>query len=289
MNPKTKNLLVRTLAGAVYIALMITAIFVFPMMPILLCLAACVGIFELSKLTSGPTDHLERIVLSAAAIAQFALILQYGVQKNTFFYNAATYTLTGFLFSIPLILMCIGLLMTIAELFRSRPLSVEHIGTALFGYFWIILPLGFVAVMTRICPQVVFAFFLMIWAYDTFAYLGGSLYGRNKMCERISPKKTWEGTVTGLVLTIVMAMVLPSIPYFAQVHAALWKWAVFAIVTVVFATFGDLVESVFKRRADVKDSGHIMPGHGGILDRFDSMLLSALPALIYALFVMILK
>jgi len=289
MNPRTKNLLVRTLAGAVYIALMITAVFVFPMMPVLLCLVACIGIFELSKLTSGPTDHVSRIVLSAATIAQFALILQYGVQKSTFFYNAPTITLTGFLFSIPIILICIGLLTTISELFRQRPLPVEHIGTALFGYFWIILPLGFVAVMTRICPQVVFAFFLLLWAYDTFAYLGGSMYGRNKMCPHISPKKTWEGTITGLVLTIVMAMVLPSIPYFSHLHAPLWKWALYAIIIVVFATFGDLLESVFKRRADVKDSGHIMPGHGGILDRFDSMLLAALPALIYALFVMVLK
>ena len=225
MNPKTKNLLVRTLAGAVYIALMITAVFVFPMMPVLLCLAACIGIFELSKLTSGPADHLGRIVLSAAAIAQFALILQYGVQKNTFFYNAATYTLTGFLFSIPLILMCIGLLMTIAELFRSRPLSVEHIGTALFGYFWIILPLGFVAVMTRICPQVVFAFFLLIWAYDTFAYLGGSLYGRNKMCERISPKKTWEGTVTDSTRSPKVANTTVTMANTAHFQSGACTWA----------------------------------------------------------------
>ena len=107
------------------------------------------------------------------------------------------------------------------------------------------------------------------------------------MCEHISPKKTWEGTVTGFIMTVVMAIVLPSIPYFGHLHIALWKWVVFAILIVLFGTVGDLLESLLKRRAGVKDSGSIMPGHGGMLDRFDSILIASIPALLFALTVMI--
>lgn len=288
MNQKTKNLLVRTIFGAIYVALMIAGIYVFPLMAVLMGLVACVSIVEFSRLTSGPVDKVSRVVLLAVAIAQFVVILYYGSQKNTFFYNAPIMTLSSFVISIPIMLLVTGLVPSVVELFRGRPIPVEHLGTSTYAYFWIVMPLAFIAVMTKVCPQVVFAFFLIIWAYDTFAYLGGSLYGRNKMCERISPKKTWEGTATGVVMAVVFAVVLPSIHYFGKLHAPLWMWVVFAFIAVLFGTLGDLLESLFKRRADVKDSGRIMPGHGGALDRFDSMLFAALPALLFALFVMVL-
>ncbi len=288
MNPKTKNLIVRTIAGAVYVALMIAGVFIFPLMSVLLCVMACVGVFECSRLTSGPVDKLSQILLMLATVAQFAVILVYGLRKSTFFYNAEVNTLIMFCVVALLILVGLLLVLSTAELFRHRPAPMEHLGSTFFMYAWIVFPLGFMALMTRICPPVVFALLLMIWAYDTFAYLGGSLYGRNKMCERISPKKTWEGTATGLIMTIVMAIILPSIPYFGHLHVALWKWVVMAIIVVVTGTVGDLLESLFKRNAGVKDSGSIMPGHGGMLDRFDSVLMAVLPSLLFALFVMIL-
>lgn len=287
MNTKTKNLIVRTIAGAVYIALMIAGVFIFPLMTVLLCLIASIGVLECSRLTSGPADRLSQVLLVAAAVAQFAVILGYGLRKSTFFYNASVNTLIMFCVVALLILVGLVLVLSMTELFRHRPVPMEHLGSTLFMYAWIVFPLGFLAVMTRICPPVVFAFLLMIWAYDTFAYLGGSMYGRNKMCEHISPKKTWEGTVTGLIMTIVMAIILPSIPYFGHLHVALWKWVIMAIIVVVSGTAGDLLESLFKRNAGVKDSGSIMPGHGGILDRFDSILMAAMPSLLFALFVMI--
>ena len=287
MNPKTKNLLVRTVVGAVYVALMIAGVFIFPLMAVLLCLVACLGIVESSRLVSGPVDRLSPVLLSATAVAQFAVVLGYGLRKSTFFYNAEVNTLIMSCVVALLALVGLVLILSIAELFRHRPAPMEHLGSVLFMYVWIVLPLGFMAVMTRICPPVVFAFLLMIWAYDTFAYLGGSLYGRNKMCEHISPKKTWEGTVTGLIMTVVMAIILPSIPYFGHLHVALWKWVLLAIIVVVSGTAGDLLESLFKRRAGVKDSGSVMPGHGGILYSFDSVFMAAIPALLYALLVML--
>lgn len=287
MNPKTKNLLVRTVVGAVYVALMIAGVFVFPLMAVLLCAVACVCLYEFMSLTSGPSDKVSFGFLTAVTLTQFSLILQFGIRKSSFFYNAAINTLTNFVVMIPAMLMLLLVLLAIVELFRKRPMPLEHIGASIFSYVWIVIPLGFLAVMTRLSPQIVLAFFLMVWAYDTFAYLGGSLYGRNKMCVHISPKKTWEGSVTGLFFTIVMAIILPSIRFFGQLHAPLWQWVVLAIIVVVVGTCGDLLESLFKRQADVKDSGKIMPGHGGMLDRFDSMLLAAVPALLYALLVMV--
>lgn len=109
---------------------------------------------------------------------------------------------------------------------------------------------------------------LLIWSSDVFAYLVGSLIGKNKLYERISPGKTWEGSIGATILTIGCSFIIAGVfPELATKH-----WIVISIIVSVFGTIGDLVESMFKRQAGVKDSGSIMPGHGGILDRFDSLL-----------------
>jgi phosphatidate cytidylyltransferase len=108
----------------------------------------------------------------------------------------------------------------------------------------------------------------LIWANDTFAYIGGSLIGKHKMMERVSPGKTWEGTAVGVVCSVLVGWGLNSYQEFHQN----WVWPMVAVLVGIFGTIGDLVESLIKRQAGVKDSGKIMPGHGGILDRFDSLL-----------------
>ena len=109
---------------------------------------------------------------------------------------------------------------------------------------------------------------LLIWASDTFAYLVGSLIGKRKLYERISPGKTWEGTIGGGVLTLASSYIVAGwFPEIAFVH-----WLVISALVVVFGTLGDLFESLLKRQVGIKDSGKIMPGHGGILDRFDSLI-----------------
>ena len=108
----------------------------------------------------------------------------------------------------------------------------------------------------------------IIWSNDTFAYIGGSLMGKNKMYEKVSPGKTWEGTIIGIVLCVSVGFVLNL----DHTFTSNWLWPVIALFVGVFGTIGDLVESALKRKAGVKDSGKIMPGHGGILDRFDSLL-----------------
>jgi phosphatidate cytidylyltransferase len=111
----------------------------------------------------------------------------------------------------------------------------------------------------------------LIWANDTFAYIGGSLIGKNKMYERVSPGKTWEGTLVGVVCCIGVGFFLS----FAGTYKNVFVWPCIAAIVGVFGTIGDLIESLLKRQAGVKDSGAIMPGHGGALDRFDSLIVAA--------------
>lgn len=120
-------------------------------------------------------------------------------------------------------------------------------------------------------PHLVLGVIFLIWANDTFAYLGGSLFGKHKMIPKVSPGKTWEGTIIGVLIAFLISF---SFKYFLNIPSD-WIWPVLGICIPIVATFGDLVESLLKRSAGVKDSGQLMPGHGGALDRFDSLIMAA--------------
>lgn len=140
----------------------------------------------------------------------------------------------------------------------------------LIGY--IILPFVFITkipmVGNQFIPSIIISIFILIWTNDTFAYLVGKSIGKNKLFERISPKKTIEGFVGGILFAIIASVVIAK--YYIEMP--IFIWVITALVVSVFGTLGDLVESKFKRIANVKDSGNIMPGHGGILDRLDSII-----------------
>ncbi len=126
-------------------------------------------------------------------------------------------------------------------------------------------------------PYILLGFFTIIWIYDTLAYLFGVSFGKHRLFERISPKKSWEGFICGALCTIGISVFFPKI-----FHILTWKdWVVLSTIIVFSSTMGDLVESMFKRTVDLKDSGNIIPGHGGILDRFDSVFLATPAAFIY--------
>jgi phosphatidate cytidylyltransferase len=123
-------------------------------------------------------------------------------------------------------------------------------------------------------------FFIMLWTCDTGAYLVGRKLGKRKLFERISPKKTWEGSMGAALFVILVAFIFTQFDYFDILE--LHEWIIFGILTLIFGTFGDLTESLLKRNIDVKDSGNLLPGHGGVLDRFDGLFL-AVPAVYFYL------
>ncbi|MDP4148968.1 MAG: phosphatidate cytidylyltransferase [Bacteroidota bacterium] len=171
------------------------------------------------------------------------------------------------------------------EVILSRQIQLRNIGYSLLGLLYISLPWGLLMNMRSYSfgPLADLGWVLAlvivgsIWINDTMAYMVGSLIGKRPLT-KISPKKTWEGTIGGILLSI---LVMASIGYYvgdrlddSRDWNFILQWAVIAAIASVAGTFGDLLESKLKRMANVKDSGHIMPGHGGFLDRFDSMLVA---------------
>lgn len=118
---------------------------------------------------------------------------------------------------------------------------------------------------------VLLSVFILMWVNDSFAYLIGKTFGKQKLFEKISPKKTVEGFLGGFIFTIIGGMI---ISYFSEIMS-FYHWAVLGVFVSIFGTLGDLVQSKFKRKADVKDSGNILPGHGGVFDRMDSIIFSS--------------
>ena len=147
----------------------------------------------------------------------------------------------------------------------------------LSGLVYIVLPMVLLYFIYRIDDLLPLMIILMLWCNDTLAYLVGSFIGKTPL-SKISPKKTWEGTLGGIILTLIAVYIWS---YFKETNLSHAFWVGLALVVAVTGTFGDLLESKLKRMADVKDSGTMMPGHGGALDRFDSLLIAAPFAFIY--------
>lgn len=174
------------------------------------------------------------------------------------------------LYSIPFITLVFWL-----ELFRKQENPFSNIAFTFLGIIFAVLPflfffqLGFIEGVYNF--QYPLGFLILLWASDTGAYLAGNAFGKTKLFERHSPKKTWEGALGGLIISGIASFILSRF----YIGVAPWQWLVSSIIIVVFGTYGDLVESMLKRSYNIKDSGNILPGHGGLLDRFDGLLLAA--------------
>ena len=169
------------------------------------------------------------------------------------------------------IVICIIFAYFLIELWRKQVQPLVTISIFIFGLFYLVIPFVLLNELSSSIENhfpVVIGMILLIWANDTFAYLFGRKLGKTPLFERISPNKTWEGTVAGIVMTLVTA---GMIFYFSH-SISLMYWIIAACIVAPCAIFGDLLESLFKRSLDIKDSGKILPGHGGILDRFDAVL-----------------
>ncbi len=180
-------------------------------------------------------------------------------------------------------LIPIFLLVFIYELYRKKSFPFENIAAGILGLIYIALPLSMVSLMVftpshDYNPNLLFALFALIWTYDSGAYLFGMTFGKNRLFERISPKKSWEGAVGGALSAVAASW---AISHFFMPSIALYHWIIIAIITVISATFGDLTESLFKRQFKLKDSSNFLPGHGGILDRFDSLFFAVPSVVLY--------
>lgn len=182
--------------------------------------------------------------------------------------------------SIPIV----AFILFVTELFSKSETPFENLGWKSVAIFWIFVPVVLtINIYFKMGGAFILAMFFTIWVYDSFCYIFGSLLGRTKLFERVSPKKTWEGSIGGAAVTLIAAYFANLIPALRVLSPV--EWVILALVIVITATFGDLVESLLKRNLGIKDSGNILPGHGGFLDRLDSFYL-AIPFVALTLWLM---
>jgi len=172
----------------------------------------------------------------------------------------------------------------IIELYRNKPSPFENVALTLVGVLYIALPFGlmnfFYLPGLHYTFIILLGFFVILWINDTFAYLFGSAFGKHRLFERISPKKSWEGSIGGALVSIIAVWLFASFDH----SLSLIQWITITVIIVISGTLGDLVESMLKRSLNCKDSGTLLPGHGGILDRFDAVLISAPLIFVYIQF-----
>lgn len=171
----------------------------------------------------------------------------------------------------------------ISELYKKNKIPFVNISYTFVGFVYVTIPfcffysLGFLADVLTYNYHLPLAFLLMLWANDTGAYLFGVKFGKRRLFERHSPKKSWEGFFGGVLITLAVSFGIFKL--FPEMNAV--TWAGMAILISCFGTLGDLVESMLKRSLDAKDSGSFLPGHGGFLDRFDGLLIAAPVVYVY--------
>ncbi len=172
------------------------------------------------------------------------------------------------------------------ELYRKDPNPFTNIAFTFFGLLYVAVPFSLLNYFPnpgflpeRHHSSLLLGFFFLVWINETGAYVLGSAFGNHKLFERVSPKKTWEGAIGGGILAIFTAWMISL--FFMQL--TLSDWLIMALMVVVFGSYGDLFESMFKRSINAKDSGSILPGHGGVLDRFDGVFIAAPFVFVYLL------
>ncbi|MCF0210171.1 MAG: phosphatidate cytidylyltransferase [Bacteroidales bacterium] len=250
-------MLKRTITGTIYVISVVAAIYLPPLAcAIYFAVVAALGLWEFySNLQKTTTISPNFIGGFLVAVATYSMFL-------------------GRKYSAIALLSVALFYIVISELYRKKENPFTNIAYTVFGVMYIVVPLACTnLIRTQLEPIILMSVFIFAWCNDTFAYLTGMKFGKHKLFERISPKKTWEGFIGGFCFVVIAAIII------AQFTTALpvFDLIVIAIITSVIGTYGDLIESMFKRQIGVKDSGNILPGHGGILDRFDIMLL-VLPA-----------
>lgn len=258
----------RAITGFFFIAVLIAAVLLGPyaFIPFFTVIGAC-SVYEFYKMVQ--TAETKPLFISGILSALVCLTLL-GI------------VLLGLLPEKSLLwIFSVSFVLYIAALFRKSTAAVQDLAYTIFGILYAAIPFGVFICLGFISgsydPYIPLGFLILLWTNDTGAYLAGKSFGKRKLFERISPNKTWEGFIGGLILAVVVSLNLGR--YFESLLS--WQWFTMAIIIGSFGTLGDLVESMIKRNTGVKDSGNILPGHGGLLDRFDGLLMAAPLVYIY--------
>ena len=277
-NKKLKDLAVRTasatLFGALFIGALVWSKWSAGALFAVIMVGGLVEFYRLCRKNGVEPMSSVGIATSLAIFAlAFAVFMQWG--------SPATETTARIVLGALLYTMLIVPTTFVCELWRKSPTPIANVATTFMGVIYVALPMAAVLFIPQMLvgkwsAWAMLAFISIIWINDIFAYLVGVTLGKHRLCERISPKKSWEGFFGGLIGAAGAAVLLGYI-----FEGNLVIWGGLGLVTALAGVAGDLVESLFKREAGVKDSGRMMPGHGGFLDRFDALYLAAPFALFY--------
>ncbi len=280
-----KNFIIRAITGILFV-IVLSASFLSPLtMTALFAIITGMTIWEFTGLVNNKEGvQVNRFICTAAGVFFFFAVTGYCADittSNVF---------------IPYLITVIYLF--ISGLFTKNTDPVNDWAYSMMSQMYIALPLSCISVLSFISipsgyivynALLPFSIFVFLWMNDTGAYLTGSLIGKHKLFPRVSPGKSWEGSVGGTIIVLAVAILIAWIDQNALLASlgvpdsglTTWEWMGLGAVVVVFGTLGDLVESLFKRTLSVKDSGRILPGHGGMMDRFDSSLMAIPASVVY--------
>lgn len=270
------NFIVRTITGVIFVVAIVVSFLNPTAMVFLFAIVTGMTVWEFCGLVNErPYTHVNQFISTVAAVYLF------------FSWAGFNSGLTPATVFIPYLISIIYLL--VAELYLKEKDPINDWAYTMLPQLYIALPFSMLTVLAfpengSYSPVMPLAVFVFLWLNDTGAYCCGSLFGRHKLFPRISPGKTWEGSIGGGVLVMAAAVLIwHLLQKYSPGESGLsaLQWAGLGLTVVVFGTWGDLVESLFKRTLGIKDSGNILPGHGGMLDRFDSSLLAIPAAVVY--------
>jgi phosphatidate cytidylyltransferase len=268
-----KNFYQRTITGFVYVTIITASIILHPFaFAVVFTVITAIGLAEFYNLVATEQIRPFKYVGISAGVILF----------TGSFLHASGYIQLSLLFS----LILSSFIIFFFGLFKWREYYISSTGITFLGILYIAFPL---ALLSFLCypekdrysytHEILLGYIIILWLFDTGAYITGTLLGKHKIMEKVSPAKTWEGLAGGIISAAGTALVLARV--FKII--TLTDWLIITLITVITGTLGDLVESGIKRNASIKDSGRLLPGHGGILDRIDSVLLSVPFVFLYLL------
>lgn len=280
MSDKLRNFIIRALSGIVMFVVLLGAILTSQWSFVaLMGVIAIGGMWEFYRMAEQAGYSPMKLLGAFMGIVVFCINLA----VMLFFSRQSDSTGSTLIIAALGVLVLLVPLMCICELYRKSATPIANIASSIMGALYVALPMSLLLVIPMLLgngewnPWIVLFYIFIIWANDVFAYLFGITLGRHRLFERISPKKSWEGFFGGLAGAVAMGYAAAVI-----LDANTVAWMGLALVAALSGVFGDLVESLMKRSVNVKDSGNIIPGHGGWLDRFDALILSAPFVFVYA-------